>query len=151
VAEYIASLITSNIRELEGALVTVRAYSSLVEKEVTLELVEEVLKDTIGRVRAKQITPDYVQKVVSDYYDVRIADLKGRSRQRTIAFPRQVAMYICKRLIPAMSLTEIGECFGGKDHATVIHACKKVEQIIKTDAAFRALMRELAATVKTCT
>ena len=149
VAEYIASLITSNIRELEGALVTVRAYSSLVENEITLELVEEVLKDIIGRVRAKQITHDLVQKVVSDYYDVRIADLKSRNRQRTISFPRQVAMCLCKRLIPAMSLTEIGECFGGRDHATVIHACKKVEEQIKTDAAFRALIRKLADTVKT--
>jgi chromosomal replication initiator protein len=148
VAEYIASLITSNIRELEGALVTVRAYASLVEKEINVALVEEVLKDVIGRVRAKQITPDHVQKTVSDYYDVRIAELKSRSRQRTIAFPRQVAMYLCKRLVPSVSLAEIGECFGGRDHATVIHACKKIEKQIKTDAAFRALIRELTETVK---
>jgi len=148
VAEYIASLITSNIRELEGALVTVRAYASLVEKQISVELVEEVLKDLIGRVRAKQVTPDHVQKIVSDYYDVRIAELKSRSRQRTIAFPRQVAMHLCKHLIPAISLAEIGECFGGRDHATVIHACKKIEKQIKTDAAFRALIRELTEAVK---
>ncbi len=149
VAEYMASLITSNIRELEGALVTARAYASLVEKEISLGLVEEVLKDLIGRVRAKQVTPDLVQKVVSNYYDVRIADLKSRNRQRMISFPRQVAMCLCKRLIPAISLTEIGECFGGRDHATVIHACKKIEGQIKTDPEFRALIRGLTEAVKT--
>jgi chromosomal replication initiator protein len=149
VAEYIASLITSNIRELEGALVTVRAYASLVGKEISVELVEDVLKDLIGRVRAKQVTPDLVQKVVSNHYDVRIADLKSRNRQRSISFPRQVAMYLCKRLILAMSLEEIGECFGGRDHATVIHACKKIEGRIKTDAAFSALIRVLTEAVRT--
>lgn len=149
VAQYIASLVTSNIRELEGALITVRAYAALEEKEITLELVEETLKDLAGRAKAKNVTPDVIQKVVADYYDVRIAELKGRNRQRTIAFPRQVAMFLCKQLIPTMSLAEIGECFGGRDHATVIHACKKIERLIKTDAAFRALIRELADAAKT--
>lgn len=148
VAEYVASLITSNIRELEGALVTVRAYSSLVEKEISLELVEEVLKDIIGRAREKQITADLIQKVVSSYYDVRVAELKGRNRQRTIAFPRQVAMHLCKRLIPSMSLAEIGESFGGKNHATVIHACKKIEKHAKTDPAFNGVIKELTHMVR---
>jgi chromosomal replication initiator protein len=148
VAQYVASLITNNIRELEGALITIRAYSSLVEKKMTLELVEEVLKDLVGRARLKQITSDTVQKVVSNYYDVRIAELKGRNRQRTITVPRQVAMYLCKQLMPTMSLAEIGESFGGKGHATVIHACKKVESQIKTDPAFRGMIKELAETVK---
>jgi len=149
VAQYIASLVTSNIRELEGALITVRAYAALEEKEITLDLVEETLKDLAGRVKAKYITPDLLQKVVADYYDVRIAELKGRNRQRTIAFPRQVAMYLCRQLIPTMSLAEIGESFGGKDHATVVHAYKKIEKLAKTDAAFRALLRELADAAKT--
>ncbi len=149
VAQYIASLVTSNIRELEGALITVRAYAALEEKEITLDLVEETLKDLAGRVKAKQMTPDLIHKVVADYYDVRIAELKGRNRQRTIAFPRQVAMYLCRQLIPTMSLAEIGESFGGKDHATVVHACKKIEKQVKTDAAFRALIRELADAAKT--
>ena len=149
IAQYIASLVTSNIRELEGALITVRAYASLVENEMTLELVEEVLKDLAGRAKEKHMTPDLVQKAVSDYYDVRIAELKGRNRQRTIAFPRQVAMYLCRQLIPTMSLAEIGESFGGKDHATVVHACKKIEKQAKTDAGFRALIRELADMAKT--
>ena len=149
VAQYIASLVTSNIRELEGALITVRAYAALEEKEITLELAEETLKDLAGRAKAKNVTPDVIQKVVADYYDVRIAELKGRNRQRTIAFPRQLAMFLCKQLIPTMSLTEIGESFGGRDHATVIHACKKIEKLAKTDAAFRALIRELADLAKT--
>jgi chromosomal replication initiator protein len=149
VAQYIASLVTSNIRELEGALIKVRAYALLAEEEITLRLVEDVLRDLVGRVKAKQITPDLVQKVVADYYDVRIAELKGRNRQRTIAFPRQVAMYLCKELIPTMSLAEIGESFGGKDHATVIYACKKIKQQAQTDAAFRELLRNLAGVAKT--
>lgn len=149
VAQYIASLVTSNIRELEGALITVRAYAALEEKEITLELAEETLKDLVGRAKARNVTPDLIQKAVADYYDVRIAELKGRNRQRTIAFPRQVAMFLCKQMIPTMSLAEIGESFGGRDHATVIHACKKIEKLIKTDAAFRALIRELADVAKT--
>jgi len=149
VAQYIASLVTNNIRELEGALIKVRAYALLAEEQITLGLVEDVLRDLVGRAKAKQITPDLMQKIVSDYYDVRIAELKGRNRQRTIAFPRQVAMYLCKELIPTMSLAEIGESFGGKDHATVIYACKKIKKQAQTDAAFRELLRTLANMAKT--
>ena len=149
VAQYMASLVMSNIRELEGALIKVRAYAVLAEEQITLALVEDVLRDLVGRVKAKQITPDLIQKIVSDYYDVRIAELKGRNRQRTIAFPRQVAMYLCKELIPTMSLAEIGESFGGKDHATVIYACNKIKKHAQTDAAFRELLRNLSGMAKT--
>ena len=137
VASYIATHITTNIRELEGALITVLAYSKLTHHKINLPMVEEVLRDLIGSERIRPVTIEAIQRAVAEHFDVRIADLCGRSRQRTIAFPRQVAMYLCKTLIPSLSLNGIGEAFGGKDHTTVIYACQKVSEDRSRDSGTR--------------
>jgi chromosomal replication initiator protein len=137
VLRYIATYITSNIRELEGALITVLAYSRLTEQKINIAMVEEVLRDLIGSEKIKPVTSEQVMRAVAETYDVRIADLRGRSRQRQIVQPRQVAMYLCKELIPSMSLSDIGEVFGGKDHSTVIYACEQVGRKSKADPGLR--------------
>jgi chromosomal replication initiator protein len=134
---YIATYVTTNIRELEGALVTVLAYSRLTEQKISLAMVEEVLRDLIGSEKIKPVTIEQVQRVVAEHFDVRIADLRGSSRQRQVVFPRQVAMYLCKELAPSLSLGDVGDAFGGKDHTTVLYSCDK----IATDAKARPEMR----------
>ncbi|NJL72733.1 MAG: chromosomal replication initiator protein DnaA, partial [Candidatus Competibacteraceae bacterium] len=112
VVRYIATYITSNIRELEGAMIApVLAYSRLTEQKITLTMVEEVLRDLIGSEKIKPITVEMVQRAVADHFDVRIADLRGRSRQRQVVQPRQMAMYLCKEMIPSLSLNDVGEAF----------------------------------------
>jgi chromosomal replication initiator protein len=148
VIRYIATYITSNIRELEGALVTVLAYSRLTSHKITLDMAEEVLRDLVGADKIKPITSEGVQRAVADYYDVRIADLRGRSRQRQIVQPRQMAMYLCKQLIPSMSLNDIGEAFGGKDHTTVLYACNKVSGDIKKDPELRQTQDKLVKKIR---
>lgn len=137
VLRYIATYITSNIRELEGALITVLAYSRLTEQKINMPMVEEVLRDLIGSEKVRSVTSEQVMRAVAESYDVRIADMRGRSRQRQIVQPRQVAMYLCKDMIPGMSLSDIGEVFGGKDHSTVIYACEQVVKKIKADPGVR--------------
>jgi chromosomal replication initiator protein len=148
VLRYIATYITSNIRELEGALITVLAYSRLNGHEITIPMVDEVLRDLIGRDRIKPITSEGVQRAVSERFDLRISDLRGRSRQRQVSFPRQLAMYLCKDLIPAMSLGEIGEAFGGRDHTTVLHACKKVRKEVEDGQDTREVVSLLKKTIQ---
>lgn len=143
VLTYIATYITSNIRELEGALVTVLACSKLMGQKITLPLAEEVLRDLIGREKTKAITIEGVQRIVSEEFDVRISDLRGRSRQRQVAFPRQIAMYLCKTLIPNLSLSEVGEAFGGKDHTTVLYACQKIEKDSRNNSEVQQLLTRL--------
>ena len=134
---YIATYITNNIRELEGALITVIAYSKLTKAPITQSMAEDVLSDLIGENRIKPITFETVQRAVAEHFDLRISDLRGRSRQRQISFPRQVAMYLCKQLVPNGSLTEIGEAFGGKDHTTVLYAVQKIAKEIEENQMTR--------------
>ncbi len=144
VLRYIATYITANIRELEGALITVLAYSKLTEqKKITVQVAEEVLHDLIGKEKIRPVTAEAVQRAVAEHFDVRIADLKGRSRQRQVAFPRQVAMYLCKEQIPSLSLNEIGEAFGGKDHSTVLYSCQKIAADLKENAVTRQTVNEI--------
>lgn len=143
VVRFIATMVTSNIRELEGALVTVLAYSKLTGQEVNVPLVEQVLKDLIGRSKLKTITFERIQKAVAEHFDVRILDMRGRSRQRQIAYPRQIAMYLCKVLITGMTLSEIGEVFGGKDHTTVLYACQKITEELERDEALRQMVSKI--------
>jgi chromosomal replication initiator protein len=138
VAMYIAGRIKSNIRELEGSLIRLIAYASLTGRELTLELTQEVLKNVIDQ-DAKAVTIDSIQKFVSDHYQLKIADLKSRNNSKSVAMPRQVAMYLCKSLTSA-SLPEIGRSFGGKHHSTVIHSIKKVEELRKKDENFNSLI-----------
>jgi chromosomal replication initiator protein len=143
VLKYIATFITTNIRELEGALITVLAYSKLTEQRISLELAEEVLRDLIGRERIKPVTVEGVLRAVAEHFDLRISDLRGRSRQRQVAFPRQVAMYLCKELISNLSLSEVGEAFGGKDHTTVLYACQKIGKEVKNGSETSQVVAKL--------
>ena len=139
VAMYIAGRIRSNIRELEGSLIRLIAYASLTGREITLELTQEVLKNVIDQ-DEKAVTIETIQRFVSDYYQLKIGELKSRNNSKSIAMPRQIAMYLCKSLTHA-SLPEIGRSFGGKHHSTVIHSLKKVEEMRKRDADFNNLMK----------
>ena len=135
ILEFLAQRIDSNIRVLEGALNRVIAYSSFVKKPLTIEMAQEVLKDLI-RASQRRITIDDIQRKVADYYNIRLSDLLSARRSRTIARPRQVAMYLSK-LLTTRSLPEIGRKFGGRDHTTVIHAVKRIESLQDTDAAIQ--------------
>jgi chromosomal replication initiator protein len=134
VAMYIATRTRSNVRELEGALIRLIAYASLTGRMLSIELAQEVLRNVIDQ-GDKAITIDGIQKFVADYFQLRINDLKSKNNSKSIAMPRQVAMYLCKSLTHA-SLPEIGRSFGGKHHSTVIHSIKKVEDLRKNDAVF---------------
>lgn len=126
---YIATKIKSNIRELEGALIRIVAYSSLTNRSITVDLASEALKDIISKKQSKHITINTIQDVVSSYFNLTIDDLKSQKRNRNIAFPRQIAMYLSRKLTD-MSLPKIGEEFGGRDHTTVIHAYEKISDIV---------------------
>ena len=138
VAIYIAGRIKSNIRELEGSLIRLIAYASLTGREISLDLTREVLKNVLEQ-DDKAITIESIQKFVADYYQLKTADLKSRNNSKSVAMPRQVAMYLCKTLTQA-SLPEIGKSFGGKHHSTVIHSIKKVEDLRKNDGDFNKLI-----------
>ena len=145
VAFFIAKRLPSNIRELEGALRRVIANSSFTGKPITLEFAKEALRDLLA-LQAKLVTIENIQKMVAEYYKIRIADLLSKRRSRSIARPRQMAMALCKELTNH-SLPEIGDAFGGRDHTTVLHACRKIaelkneESMIKED--FTNLLRTL--------
>jgi len=131
VAFFIAKRIRSNVRELEGALRRVIANSRFTGRPITLEFAKEALKDLLS-LQAKLVTVENIQKTVADYYKVRVADLLSKRRNRSIARPRQVAMALAKELT-SHSLPEIGDAFGGRDHTTVLHACKRIKEFRATD------------------
>jgi chromosomal replication initiator protein len=141
VALYIAGRIKSNIRELEGSLIRLLAYASLTGRDVSMSLVQEVLRDVL-RHEDRAVTIDMIQKFVADYYQLKLVDLKSKNNSKSIALPRQVAMYLCKALTSA-SLPEIGKSFGGKHHSTVIHSIRKVEELRQKDGAFNTLINTL--------
>ncbi|MGE5197343.1 MAG: chromosomal replication initiator protein DnaA [Deltaproteobacteria bacterium] len=128
---FIAQLIKTNIRELEGALIRTAAYSLLEEKPITLELAKEVLKDLLKEPK-KLITVDFIQRCVAEEFALSLHDLKTKRRTKNIVLPRQVAMYLSRELTD-LSLPEIGEFFGGKDHTTVLHSCNKIKEVINKD------------------
>ena len=132
VALYISGRIKSNVRELEGALLRVSAYSSLTGSEITTSLVKDVLKEMF-RDGQKPIDIKTIQKAVVEYYNISLSDLRSQKRNKSITFPRQIAMYLCRKLTQS-SLPEIGRQFGGKDHTTVIHSCNKIETGLKKDS-----------------
>jgi chromosomal replication initiator protein len=146
VAMYIAGRIKSNIRELEGSLIRLIAYASLTGRDISLELTQEVLKNVIDS-DDKAVTIDTIQKFVSDYYQLKFGELKSKNNSKSIALPRQIAMYLCKNLTHA-SLPEIGRSFGGKHHSTVIHSIKKVEEMRKTEADFNSLITNFLESFK---
>jgi chromosomal replication initiator protein len=131
VLEFLAYKISSNVRELEGALTRVVAHSTLVGREITLDTTHEVLRDLL-RANDRRVTIDEIQKKVAEYYSIRISDMHSPRRARTVARPRQVAMYLTK-VLTTRSLPEIGRKFGGRDHTTVLHAVKKIEELMGED------------------
>ena len=133
VLEFLAHRITSNVRELEGGLNRVLAYSNLVGRPITLESTQEVLRDLL-RANDRRVTIEDIQRRVAEHFNIRMADMHSPRRARAVARPRQVAMYLCKQLT-ARSLPEIGRKFGGRDHTTVMHAVRKVEELSQMDAA----------------
>jgi len=139
---YTATKIKSNIRELEGALIRIVAYSSLTNSEITLELATEALKDIISNKDSKNITIANIQDIVSSYYNLRIEDFKSQRRTRNVSYPRQIAMYLSRKLTD-MSLPKIGEEFGGRDHTTVIHAYEKISTGLKTDESLQNVVNDL--------
>src|SRR5689334_1440142 len=131
VLEFLAHKITSNIRELEGALNRIVAHATLVGRPITLETAQEVLHDLL-RANDRRVTIEEIQKRVAEHYNIRLADMHSARRARAVARPRQVAMYLCKQLTPR-SLPEIGRKFGGRDHTTVMHAVRKIEELRAAD------------------
>jgi len=136
VALFIAGRIKSNIRELEGSLTRLIAYASLTGSEISLDLTREVLRDVIDQ-DDKRVSIESIQKFVSDYFQLKVMDLKSRNNSKSVAMPRQIAMWLCKTLTHA-SLPEIGRSFGGKHHSTVIHSIRKVDELRKKDANFNS-------------
>jgi chromosomal replication initiator protein len=141
VAIYIAGKIKSNIRELEGSLTRLVAYASLTNSAISLKLAQDVLKNILDH-DEKAVTIEIIQKFVADYYQLKVADLKSRNNSKSVAIPRQVAMYLCKQLTHA-SLPEIGRSYGGKHHSTVIHSIRKIEDMRKRDGDFNSLIHNL--------
>ena len=139
---YIATKIKSNIRELEGALIRIVAYSSLTNREITVDLATEALKDIISNKQNKSITIDLIQDVVAAYFNLRVEDLKSQRRTRNVAYPRQIAMYLSRKLTD-MSLPKIGEEFGGRDHTTVIHAYEKISESLNNDESLENTINDI--------
>jgi len=147
VMAYIANQINTNIRELEGALIRVVAYSSLINRDIDVELAQEALKDIIPSSKPKMITIYDIQKIVSDYYGIKVDELKGRKRTKSVVLPRQIAMYLSREMTD-LSLPKIGEEFGGKDHTTVIHAHEKIQQALLEDHAIQKVIKEVSTRIK---
>ncbi len=145
---YIANQIDSNIRELEGALIRVVAYSSLVNKDINADLAAEALKSIIPSSKPKIITILDIQQVVGEHYHIKMDDFKAKKRTKSIAFPRQIAMYLSRELTD-LSLPKIGEEFGGRDHTTVIHAHEKISKLLQTDTQLQRELKDIQEELKT--
>lgn len=139
---YIANQIDTNIRELEGALIRVVAYSSLINQDMNADLAAEALKDIIPNSKPKILTIVDIQKLVGEHYHVKLEDFKAKKRTKSVAFPRQIAMYLSRELTDA-SLPKIGSEFGGRDHTTVIHAHEKISTLLATDQELQEKIQEL--------
>jgi chromosomal replication initiator protein len=147
IIRFLAERIRSNVRRLEGALMRVATFASLATEQITEERVEHLLRDLLREEAGKQVTIDAIQRVVADHFDVRLADMTSRRRPASIAFPRQIAMYLSRTLTKG-SLMEIGEAFGGRDHGTVIHACKKIVSQMEIDPAVRDAVGVIEASLR---
>ncbi|MGC4074446.1 MAG: chromosomal replication initiator protein DnaA [Nibricoccus sp.] len=144
VATFIAQNISKNIRRLEGALIKVASYSSLTGKPIDLATTEMLLQDVLMEQAQNQLTIETIQKRVADHYQIRHSDMTSKRRPNNIAIPRQIAMYIT-RTLTKHSLQEIGDAFGGRDHGTVIHACKAVDNMMEQDSSVRGSVEFLKA------
>ena len=142
VIEFLADRIRNNVRRLEGALMRVASYKSLSDRAITREVIENLLRDIFQEQARRAVTIEQIQRKVAEHFDVRLADMTSKRRPANIAFPRQVAMFLSRELTSS-SLSDIGDAFGGKDHGTVIHACKLVKRRIEEDEQTRHVIRLL--------
>lgn len=147
VLAFIASKIQSNIRELEGALIRINAFSRLTNKEITVELANEALKDIISNCKPEIITVDLIKEITAKYYNIEIEDFNLKRRTRDISYPRQVAMYLTRELTD-LSLPKIGEEFGGRDHSTVIHGYDKIAKDIENNFDFKNLIQRISKEIQ---
>ncbi|KUO49614.1 MAG: chromosomal replication initiation protein [Desulfitibacter sp. BRH_c19] len=143
---FIAKHIKSNIRELEGALTRIAAYAVFEGKEINSELAEKSLQDIFSSNNNRKITINLIQETVAQHFNVKVTDLKGKKRTRNFAYPRHIAMYLC-RLLTDSSLPKIGDSFGGKDHTTVLHAQEKIETSLQTDVELQLSIKKLTETI----
>ena len=145
VAFFLVSHIKSNIRELEGSLIRLNAFASLNSAPITIDLAKDVLKNVLGGID-KHLTVEEIQKVVADFYAIKLADLTGKRRIKSFALPRQIAMYLCRKHVNS-SYPEIGSKFGGKDHSTVVHAFSKVQKNLETDLRLKDQVQALEQSI----
>ena len=146
VIDFIAEKIPSNIRQLEGALIKLTAYSTLTKKDLSFSLAQNILKDIIP-LENKKISVNQIQKVVSDYYTIKVNSLLSKKRTKEIVFARQVAIYLSRELTD-LSLPSIGGVFGGKDHTTILHSYNKIKDKIKKDKSFKSIIKNLVSNIK---
>jgi chromosomal replication initiator protein len=144
---YIANQIDTNIRELEGALIRVVAYSSLINQDMNADLAAVALKDIVPNSKPKVVTISDIQRVVGDHYSIKLDDFKAKKRTKSVAFPRQIAMYLSRELTE-FSLPKIGSEFGGRDHTTVIHAHEKISKLLSSDLEFQKQIAEIKEQLK---
>lgn len=144
VIEYIAHSVNTNVRELEGVIISLMAQASLVRRDIDLDLAKTVMKNIVTA-EDREVNIDTIQEIVSDYYDVSIADLKGKSRKKELVYPRQVAMYFAKELTD-LSLKSIGYHFGGRDHSTVIHAIQTISDLMEQDDSVKDAVQKIRST-----
>jgi chromosomal replication initiator protein len=142
IINFLAHRIRSNIRRLEGALIRVASFASLTGKKLTLEVVEGLLREILHEEGRYSINIETIQKKVAEHYDIRLADMTSKRRPENIAFPRQVAMFLSRQMTES-SLNTIGEAFGGRDHGTVLHACRLVKDRMEVDANVRQVVHYL--------
>lgn len=147
VLAYIAKNIASNIRELEGALTRIVAYATLTNQDINIALAETALKDIFSEHTVAPLTPELIMEIIANHYQIRIEDIQGSKKPKNIAFPRQISMYLCRKLLD-ISLPKIGECFGGRDHTTVIHAITKIEKQLEHDTALQSTILQLEKEIK---
>jgi chromosomal replication initiator protein len=146
VAEYLAYSVDTNLRDMEGVLNSLIFHATLLKKRIDLDLAKEVLRNIVKEIQA-DVSVDFIQKMVAEYFKVDIESLKAKVKKREIVIPRQLAMYFCKRYTQ-LTLALIGQNFGGRDHSTVIHALESVEDMMKTDANFKNSVDELSKKLK---
>jgi chromosomal replication initiator protein len=146
VAFFLASQIDSNIRMLEGCLIRIGAFASLSKTDIDLNTAKEVLKNII-KPKEELISTDVIQKVVANYFNIKISDFKVKRKTKGFVVPRQIAIYLSRKLTGS-SLIEIGEKFGGKDHSTVLHSIKKVEEKMSNDPSFKEMIENLWGRIK---
>jgi len=141
VIQLLAANLKSNIREIEGALIRLGAYASLTGQKITVDMAKNILRDLLGGKR-RVITTEDIQEAVASRFHLKISDLKSKRRTKTLVYPRQIAMFLCRTLTDA-SFPEIGRDFGGKDHTTIIHACKQMEKSQEADNTLRTTIESL--------